>query len=269
VDDFIKHCTENNVPFDFVSTHVYGNDLSTDVFGTKEDIPRDKMVCRAVKKVHEQIQRSPRPAVPLIWSEFNASYMSEPAVTDTVYMGPWMADTIRQCDGMVDVMSYWTFSDVFEEPGVVQKPFYGGFGLIAAGGIPKPAFNAFRLLHQLGDVRLALDSGSALVTRRADGSLVLALWNYAAPDAAGEAKTVTVSFRNTKAHQAQVWRLDSDHGNSTGAYYQMGQPRYPTQAQIQQLRSAADLGSPESRDLGNGPLALQIPAHGLVLVELQ
>ena len=76
-------------------------------------------------------------------------------MTDSTYMGPWMADTIRQCDGLVDMMSYWTFSDVFEEQGVVKQPFYGGFGLIAAGGIPKPAYNAFRLLHQLGDERMA------------------------------------------------------------------------------------------------------------------
>jgi hypothetical protein len=29
-----------------------------------------------------------------------------------------------------------SFSDVFEEQGVVKQPFYSGFGLIAAGGIP-------------------------------------------------------------------------------------------------------------------------------------
>ena len=55
---------------------------------------------------------------------------------------------------MVTIMAYWTFSDVFEEQGVVKKPFYGGYGLIAAGGIPKPAFNAFAMLHRLGDQRL-------------------------------------------------------------------------------------------------------------------
>ena len=38
-------------------------------------------------------------------------------------MGPWLADTIRQCDGLVDMMSYWTFSDVFEEQGVVKTAF--------------------------------------------------------------------------------------------------------------------------------------------------
>src|SRR5439155_1218602 len=47
VDAFIEHCARNNVPLDFVSTHVYGNDRAQDVFGTNENIPRDKMVCRA------------------------------------------------------------------------------------------------------------------------------------------------------------------------------------------------------------------------------
>ena len=59
-------------------------------------------------------------------------------VTDSIYMGPFMANTISQCDGMTQTMSYWSVSDVFEEQGVVKQPFYGGFGLIAAGGIPKP-----------------------------------------------------------------------------------------------------------------------------------
>src|SRR6202044_1373179 len=101
----------NHVPVDFVSTHVYGNDSAKDVFGTDENIPRDNMVCRAVKKVHDQIAAAPITNLPLIWSESNASYKNEPDVTDSTFMGPWLADTIRQCDGLVDMMSYWTFSD--------------------------------------------------------------------------------------------------------------------------------------------------------------
>jgi xylan 1,4-beta-xylosidase len=123
VDAFIAHCDSEHVPVDFVSTHVYANDKAQDVFGTNEEIPRRDMVCRAVKKVHEQIKASTMPSLPLIWSEFNASYFNEPAVTDTSFMGPWLANTIRQCSGLVDLMSYWTFSDVFEEQGVVKTPF--------------------------------------------------------------------------------------------------------------------------------------------------
>ena len=82
---------------------------------------------------------------------------------------PWLADTIRQCDGLMEMLTYWTFSDVFEEQGVVKSRFMAATALIAEDDIPKPAFNAFKLLHRLGDQRIAVDSGSALVTRAADG----------------------------------------------------------------------------------------------------
>jgi xylan 1,4-beta-xylosidase len=162
VDRFIQRTVEDHGPPDFVSTHVYGNDSPEDVFGNNETIPRTQMVCRAARKVHDQVARSSRPDLPIIWSEYNASYKNEPDVTDATFMGPWLADTIRQCDGLVDILSYWTFSDVFEEQGVVKQPFYGGYGLIAAGGLPKPSFNAFKLLHRLGDVRIENRSTSTI-----------------------------------------------------------------------------------------------------------
>jgi xylan 1,4-beta-xylosidase len=268
-DVFIRHCAENQIPVDFVSSHVYGNDKSEDVFGTHETIPRNRMVCRAVGKVHEQIKTSPMPALPLLWSEFNASYMNEPDVTDSSYMGPWLADTIRQCDGLVNEMSFWTFSDVFEEQGVVKQPFYGGFGLMAAGGIPKPSFNAFRLLHQLGDERLDVASDSVLVTRRKNGTLVIAAWNMVSPGAEGPPKDVTVVFRQKAPSQVDIYHVDPHHGDSQRAYQAMGSPPYPTQAHVRQLRAAAQLPAPEVHDLKNGSVTIQIPANGLVLLELR
>jgi len=269
VDAFLRHCADKKVPVDFASTHVYANDTSQDVFGTQEDIPRDQMVCRAVAKVHNQIRSSTMPHLPLIWSEFNASYKTEPEVTDSIYMGPWLADTVRQCDGLVDMMSYWTFSDVFEEQGAVKTPFYGGYGLIAVDGIPKPAFNAFKLLHKLGEERLTLDSNFALLTRRKDGALVLAVWNYAAPGESGPARTVTLRLKGTKASRASISRVDHDHGDFHRAYEQMGSPRYPTQGQIQTLRKASELPAPQVRPIEHGELTLTMPPHGLAVIELK
>ena len=268
-DAFIRHCAENHIPVDFVSTHVYGNDSSQDVFGTDEAIPRDKMVCRAVKKVHDQIKASAMPDLPLIWSEFNASYKAEPEVTDSLYMGPWLAETIGQCDGLVDQMSYWTFSDVFEEQGVVKRPFYGGFGLLAEGGIPKPSFNAFKLLHVLGDERIALDADFALLTRREDGTLVLALWNLSPPGETGPAKSVTLQLQNTKARRAYVSRVDEQHGDVLPAYETMGSPTYPTTAQLQELRNSAALPAAEKRELKNGELTIALPPDGLAVIEIK
>ena len=265
---FLRHCNENHVPVDFVSTHVYGDDTPKDVFGLRGPVMRREMVCRAVQKVHGEIQASPLPAVPLIWTEFNASWSNHPEVTDAPYMGPWLAETIRQCDGLLQDMSYWTFSDVFEEQGVVKKPFYGGFGLIAAGGMPKPAFNAFALLHRLGEQRLATDANEALVTRRADGSLVIALWNYSEVGETAPLRSVALHFTHTEAHSASVQAIDREHGNVRTAYERMGSPRYPTQRELAQLREAAALPPAADRPLQAGELDLQIPADGLALVSV-
>jgi xylan 1,4-beta-xylosidase len=269
VDRFLAHCKEKDIPVDFASTHVYGNDKAEDVFGTHESIPRTRMVCRAVKKVHDQIAASSFPHTPLIWSEYNASYMNESAVTDTAFMGPWLADTIRQCDGLADLMSYWAFSDVFEEQGVVKTPFYGGFGLLAERGIPKPAFNDFALLHQLGDTRLDVNSDSALVTRRKDGSLAIAVWNLFLPQDRGSPKTVMLHFKAlSAAHSARLTILDQDHGSPLPAWEKMGRPEFPTVPQIEALRKAAALPAKQPRPIESGSLTLTLQPHALALIEI-
>ena len=267
---FLQHCKDANVPCDFTSTHVYANDLAKDVFQTDENIPRDKMVCRSVEKVHQEILRSPYPAIPLIFSEYNASYKNEPMVTDSIYMGPWLATTISQCDGLTEAMSYWSFSDVFEEQGVIRTPFYGGFGLMAEGNIQKPAFNAFAMLHRLGDERLKLDSDSALLTRRKDGTLVLALWNYAPPSEAPPSEPDKL-FRLVLHGKttAKIRRLDANHGNVIHAYDAMGRPATPTREQYVELRAAGKASPPETRSIVHGELTLAIPPQGLAVVEFR
>lgn len=278
--DFLAHAKQDHVPVDFVSSHVYGDDTAKNVFHTDENIPRRDMVCRTVDKVHREIAASPFPHLPLIFSEYNASYANLPNVTDSVFMGPWMANTIRECAGKVQIMSYWAFSDVFEEQGVVKTPFYGGFGLIAADRIDKPAFNAFAMLHKLGDTRLATQSDSALVTRRADGSVVLALWNYAPPvgdtaaytagEPKGAPKHFTVQVKHlAPAARATVWRLDASHGNVIATFDQMGRPAFPSREQITQLRAAGKLAAPEQIDVTDGRFEITIPPQGLVVVELR
>jgi len=272
VTDFIRYCATHHVPVDFVSTHVYGDDSAENVFGTHEKITRRDMVIRAVRKVHGEVAASPMPALPIIFSEFNATYTgTEVDVTDSPFIGPWLANTIRACDGLLDSMSYWTFSDVFEEGGVAKSPFHGGFGLIAAGDIPKASFNDFRLLHQLGDQRLQASSDSVLVTRRADGTLAIAVWNYAPPGPGGAARTYQLQFRNVPAaRRAYIWRVDRDHGSALTAWKAMGEPRFPTFEQHRILLQAAELPAPDVENLASADprLTLQLRAHALALIEL-
>jgi xylan 1,4-beta-xylosidase len=273
VGDMIAHATQNNVPLDFVSTHVYGNDTSKDVFGDDRPVPPHQMVCAAVAKVHDQIKASAKPNIPLIWSEFNATYANEQPITDSIYMGPWMADTIRQCDGKVDMMSYWTFSDVFEEQGVIKTPFYGGYGLIAEDSIPKPAFDAFALLHQLGEKRIAEPQDDVLVTRRGDDTIVIAAWNLVEPGATGPDKTFTFRFtdfpKKMKEPKVTIRRVDAAHGDTLDAWQKMGSPKYPTQGQIAKLKMASDIGKSEVHPLSGDEVTITVPQKGLALIEVR
>jgi xylan 1,4-beta-xylosidase len=265
VDAFLAHCTTDHVPFDFVSTHVYGNDTAKDVFGTNEKIPRRDMVARSEKKVFDQVKASPAPNTPIIWSEFNATYMNQPAVTDSAFMGPWMANDIRESDGLVNMVSYWSFSDVFEEQGVVKTPFYGGYGLIAERDIPKASFRAFELLHKLGDTRIEVSSENALVTKTKDGTVVLALWNYAEPGETVPDRSFSIQLNGMKAKQARIEMVGPGKGSALEAWKAMGSPALPTQEQIQALREASEL-APAVTQPASKPIVLG--GQTLALVEL-
>jgi len=239
-------------------------------------------VWRAVQNVHKQILASPFPHIPLIFSEYNASYANEPNVTDSPYIGPWLANNIRLCDGLTENMDYWAFSDVFEEQGVVRSPFYGGFGLMAADGIPKASLNVFALLHKLGDQRIAVDSDSILATTGSDKRLSLALWNYAPPTGtgdkytmpsgpAGPEKTFDLELKNVPAGSGvTLWRVDDDHSNVLKAFDAMGRPAGDlTQEQVAKLRAAGQMSAPEHLRMTNGRLKVVVPAHGLVLLTFE
>jgi len=265
IPDTIAHAVTNRVPLDFVSTHVYGNDLSQDVFGTDENIDRAVMVSRAVEKVAKQVRQSARPELPIIWSEYNASYKNEIDVTDSAYMGPWLANNIRLCDGLTAMMSYWTFSDVFEEQGVVETPFYGGYGLIAEGGVPKAAFNAFRMLHRLGDQRLEPDLANALVTKRGDGTFAVAVWNYSAPGTTVNARKIHLNLQGWPGNpRYDIEIVDPNHGSALEAWRRMGSPVTPTREQYERLKQEAAV----TQKL-EGTSTFLLPSQGLALIELR
>jgi xylan 1,4-beta-xylosidase len=266
IDRFLDHCAKNKIPVDFVSTHVYGNDSSHDVFGTDENIGRADMVARAVRKVYDQVKQSPLPNVEIHWTEYNATYMNQVNVTDSPFMGPWLAHTIAASDGLVNTMSYWCVSDVFEEQGVVKQPFYGGYGLSAAGNIPKAAFNAFALLHRLGFDRMDNPSPDALVTKRADGTIVMAVWNYAEAEEDGSNREYKFDVSNlSPAAKARITIVDRDHGSPLRTWEEMGSPHFPTREEQGRLRVAATMPEPIDFDWRQ---ILTLPPKSLALIEI-
>ena len=271
IPDLIAHTTQYNIPIDFVSGHVYGGDNPDKILGpSRRSTPsQDDMVCAATGAMKDKITHSTNPHLPLLVTEFNAGFEDEHSY-DSLYMGPFLARTISQCDGLAMMMSYWTFSDVFDEKGPVREPFHGGYGLIAAGGIFKPAYVAFDLLHRLGNIRLENTAPDLLVTRRDDGALVIAAWNIVDPGTHGTAKDISLHLRNMRSSStAQIYWLDALHSNALAAYQKMGSPQYPTSAQVELLRKSARLGAPDAVRIRDGILRLHLLENGLALLILK
>jgi len=268
ISDFLTFTSANHVPVDFVSTHAYADDTVENLFGTNEEIPMDDRVCRAVAKVHDEIKSSSSPGLPLIISEWNVQGMLD--ARDTIFVGPALANTVRECDGMTDMMSFWTFSDVFEEAGPIPKPFIGDFGLRAKGGINKPSYYAFGLLHQLGTERLANSSRDVIATKSANGDLAIAAWNLVDPGQAGSDKSIDLEFRHVPADaRVTIQSVDSQHGNVLKAYAAMGEPLDPTPAQVEQLNRETALPAPTDSKLTAGKIKINLTPNALVLVKVQ
>ena len=140
---------------------------------------------------------------------------------------------------------------------------------MALGGIKKPSYSGFALLHKLGEKRIPQDAPEVLVTRRRDGVLAIAAWNLVDPDKTGTARRVDFEIRGvTPDSRIRLLRADSEHGNTLAAYKKMGSPRYPTQAQVRALNAVADLDSAVNGRLEKGSIALTVPVNGLVLLEV-
>ena len=259
---FLKFTSEHHVPVDFVSTHAYADDPVLSQY------PMDERVCGAVNDVHNQIEHSSTPNLPFFLTEWNVQGMDQ--ARDTIFVGPALANTVRQCDGKVNMMSFWTFSDVFEEGGPIAKPFVGMFGLRAKGGINKPSYYGYGLLHQLGDQRIASNADDVIATRTNNGGLSVVAWNLVDPGKQGSTRTMKLVFEHAPANaRVTIQRVDQQHGNVLPEYAKMGSPVDPTPAQVEQLNRETALPPPQETHLNGNALDLTLTPNALVLVKLE
>jgi xylan 1,4-beta-xylosidase len=188
-------------------------------------------------------------------------------------------------------MCYWTFSNVFEEDGVPKGVFNAAFGMLDQWGIARPSLHAFAFLHKLGDRQLYAGDGPVLATQRADGSIALLAWNLIPEKESGAITTgnpeetgadsqrskgadLTLHLRFSGLagrKQALVSQINSKAGCALPAWKAMGNPRNPSQAQLQQLRVAAELPKPAAYALTAGEpseSSIALPPNGVALLEL-
>lgn len=257
VAEFLDYCANEKLPVDFVSTHPYPTDWALDEAGKGRGLTRQvEATPRDLRLLRSMIDASPFPKAEIHLTEWSSTPSARDFAHDSLPAATFIVKANLESAGLADSLSYWTFTDVFEEGGAGNTIFHGGFGLINYQGIVKPGFHAYRMLHALGDETLSIAPG-AIVTRHRDSGRITALvYHYPAEmpltvpggsraeaertQAIGSPAQLKLELTGLKpGARVLVETLDKTHGNAVGAWQAMGAPEPPTREQTAALRAAA------------------------------
>lgn len=183
--------------------------------------------------------------LPIHLTEFSTSYTPRGVIHDTNLNAAYLA---RQLSGLGDVneaYSYWTFGDVFEEQGVQNSLFHGGFGMVAAGNIPKPTFWTFYFFKQLklfSQECVYRDDNAVIV--KSDRGYAGILWNIDEEDQGKEISFASGEKLNKSGQDAEEYTLvtktvDETCCNPLKLWHDLGEPAYPTREETELIKSAA------------------------------
>ena len=292
VPGFLAHVKQSGAAVDFVTTHTYGVQGGfLDEEGrsdTKLDSSPDAII-GDVRRVRKEISASPFPGLPLYFTEWSTSYTPRDLVHDAYISAPYILTKLKAIQGLAQGMSYWTYTDLFEEPGPPTAPFQGGFGLLNPQGIRKPAYFAYKYLHALqGDSLESSDSQAMLSVK--NGNLAALIWNYEQPDqkvsnrpfytrlvpnhlAAPVRLQITHLVPNA-AYRLEIHRTGFRSNDAYSAYIEIGSPKELSTAQIAHLSDLTrDLPESDmvlnSSPAGTAELTVPMNSNDIVLVTLK
>ncbi|MCJ2187201.1 GH39 family glycosyl hydrolase [Novosphingobium beihaiensis] len=291
VPEFLSYAEKHKLPVDFVTTHSYGVEggfLDEDGKQDTKLSPSPDAIVGDVRRVRAQIEASAYPGIPLYFTEWSTSYTPRDFVHDSYISAPYILTKLRKTQGMVQGMSYWTYTDLFEEPGPPPTPFHGGFGLMNREGIRKPAWFAYKYLHALQGRTIPVADEFSFVSRKGK-SIAAVAWDWHQPVQKLSNKPFytrlepsrasdPIAFRFTHlapgTYRAEVHRTGYRHNDPLSLYIDMGMPASIDAAQIARFqKETAD--RPESDKLvkvgRNGTASLTVPmqTNDVVLVTLK
>jgi xylan 1,4-beta-xylosidase len=291
VPEFLNHVAQSGAAVDFVTTHTYGVDGGFLDEAGKEDTklsPSPDAIIGDVRRVRQQIAASQYPHLPLYFTEWSTSYTPRDLVHDSYISVPYILSKLKASQGLLQGMSYWVYTDLFEEPGPPPTPFHGGFGLLNREGIRKPAYFAYKYLNALKGNEIPVKDPQTWAA--SDGSVVSALvWDFQQPlqtvsnrpfyrrivpaqEAAPAELTVTHLHPGT--YRMKVYRTGFHANDAYSAYIEMGSPDALTPSQLTRLNELTrDL--PETERVitvgqsGSFQLTLPMRSNDIVLVNFE
>jgi len=266
IEAFIRHVTSARAPLAFLSMHLYGSGLID---------------------FRPLLERHGLSEVPVVYSEWGVSGREE-SVHDQPYAAAWIGRAVTDGLDAAAISGYWTDTDEMKGASPAAL-FRGGFGLRAVHGVRKPAYQAFQLLHRLGERRIAVDGSGdgfdglvrVLAARlREDVQVLVTNATYDQSKARGSAllsRHVELEVRGLRPgrrYRVGHARVDDAHAGAFGEWRRLGGPRAPTADQLERIRAAdriEDLAPPTELTAdreGAIRSSFELPMPAMSLIEL-
>ncbi|MDE2501044.1 MAG: cellulase family glycosylhydrolase [Alphaproteobacteria bacterium] len=290
IPEFLAHAKAAGVPVDFVTTHTYGvhgGFLDENGQGDNKLDTNAGSIIDDVLKVRREVDASAMPHLPVYFTEWNSSYSPRDPIHDTYLNAAFILDKLKGVDGAVQSMSYWTYTDLFEEAGPPPSSFHGGFGLLNREGIRKPSFFAYKYLNELGPQVLRDGDKESWLTRDG-GNFAGLMWNYTIPDQTESDRPyfrklhpatplapvdLTVSSLKPGLYRLSLFRTGYKANDAYSQYIEWGLPKDLTPAQMAELQKLSSDAPERLIDVevgADGKFRWEVPmrTNDVVLVKL-
>jgi xylan 1,4-beta-xylosidase len=254
--ELIDFCKKNDLPVDFISTHAYGVKVGyLDEWGNTGTVldPNPMSLSIDVLNSRKEIAGSSMPNLELHYTEWSSSYTPADPMHDSYHQAAYVLDKIKRVGDTAASMSYWVFTDIFEEPGPRFTPFHGGFGLLNYQAINKPAFYSYKFMNQLGTTELMNTDSSSWATKDEKGNIQVLLWDftYTLPgdsvnnqdyyirDLPAKSKgKVQINFSEIPSgtYKLEIYQVGYRVNDPYTTYFDMGRPNQLTKAQVMKIK---------------------------------
>lgn len=251
---FLTYCDSAKLPVDFVSTHDYGTTTVLDELGTKKQKLKSNYdtISLDVKRVRGIIDESPYKNAELHFTEWNSSPSSRDPIHDTYQNATYVLNTIKKTGANSNSMSYWTFTDIFEEAGPAETPFHGGFGLLNLQSIRKPAYYAYKFMNELGQTTLKNTDPSSFVCTSLNHDVQTLIWNYTftetgtnfdqgyfikkQPSTIRQNTELEISNIKNGKYRVEIYKVGYKQNDPFTGYLEMGRPSQISRNQEAELK---------------------------------
>ncbi len=265
--ELIDFCVKNNLPIDFISTHSYGvNQGYLDEYGNSGTIlaPQEFAVSGDVLQSRKEIANSPKPDLELHYTEWSSSYTPADPIHDSYHEAAYVLQKLKQVGNAAQSMSYWVFTDIFEESAPRFTPFHGGFGMLNIQGINKPVFYAYQFLNHLGKTELINVDKMSWACKDEKGNIqVLAYdFTFTLPDSVNDQAfyirdlpskdkgklSVNISGAPEGNYSLEVYKVGYRCNDAYTTYFDLGRPNQLTKQQVEQIKEL-NSGTPVSAEI--------------------